>query len=159
MAKNSEALKYGDDIQMVAFGLCGERYAIDILRVQEIVMMTNITRMPKCPEFIEGVVNLRGHVIPIVDMRKRFSLEPKSYDGNTRIIIVDIGGETVGIIVDEVYQVIQLPKNAISQPSAIIAGISAEYLKGIGRLGDSMMIILDLEKILSLEEKSMIAAV
>lgn len=155
--KEAEKNNFGQDLQMVTFGIAGENYAFDILKVKEIIMMTSITRMPKCPDFIEGVVNLRGQVIPIIDLRKRFLLSTKEYDDNTRIIIVDISGETIGLIVDEVYQVMSIPESSISPPSAIIAGISSEYLQGIGRMGDKMLIILDLEKILTHEEKTEVA--
>ncbi len=139
------------ETQVVTFQLANEEYAIDILQVQEIVMMTKITRMPKAPHFIEGIVNLRGQMIPIIDMRKRFSLGEAVHDADTRIIIVDIG-EIVGMVVDGVRDVIRLADSAISPPPPIIKGISAEYLKGIGQFNDRLLIMLELEKVLSAEE-------
>jgi purine-binding chemotaxis protein CheW len=135
----------------VTFRLAGEEYAIDILQVQEIVMLSKITRMPKAPRFLEGVVNLRGRMVPIIDMRKRFELPEASHDEDTRIIIVDIG-EIVGIVVDGVRDVIRLRDSAISPPPDMIKGISAAYLLGIGRFDDRLLIMLDLERVLSAEE-------
>ena len=140
-----------NETQVVTFQLAREEYAIDILQVQEIVMMTRITRMPKAPHFIEGIVNLRGQMIPIIDMRKRFGLPEAEHDSDTRIIIVDIG-EIVGMIVDGVRDVIRLPDSAISPPPPMIQGISADYLKGIGQFDERLLIMLDLEKVLTAEE-------
>ena len=143
------------ETQVVTFQLGKEEYAIDILQVQEIVMMTKITRMPKAPHFIEGIVNLRGQMIPIIDMRKRFSLAEAEHDADTRIIIVDIG-EIVGMVVDGVRDVIRLPDSAISPPPPMIQGISAEYLKGIGQFNERLLIMLDLEKVLTAEEQEIL---
>jgi purine-binding chemotaxis protein CheW len=140
-----------NETQVVTFRLAGEEYAIDILQVQEIVMLSKITRMPKAPHFLEGVINLRGRMVPIIDMRKRFELPEASRGEDTRIIIVDIG-ETVGIVVDGVRDVIRLRDSAISPPPEMIKGISAAYLRGIGRFDDRLLIMLDLESVLSEKE-------
>ncbi|MHC5057575.1 MAG: chemotaxis protein CheW [Planctomycetota bacterium] len=144
------------EVQVVTFTLGREEYAIDILQVQEIVMMTEITRMPRAPKFIEGIVNLRGQMIPIIDMRKRFDLAEAEHDSETRIIIVEIGGELVGMVVDGVREVIRLPDSAISPPPPMIQGISAEYLNGIGQIGERLLIMLDLGKILSADEQEVL---
>ena len=140
------------EVQVVTFKLGKEEYAIDILQVQEIVMVTEITRMPKAPRFIEGIVNLRGQMIPIIDMRKRFDLPQAEHDAETRIIIVDIGREIVGMVVDGVKEVIRLPDSSISPPPPMIQGISSEYLKGIGQIGERLLIMLDLKTVLTAEE-------
>ena len=144
------------EVQVVTFKLGREEYAIDILQVQEIVMMTEITRMPKAPRFIEGIVNLRGQMIPIIDMRKRFDLAEGKHDSDTRIIIVDIGHEIVGMVVDGVREVIRLPDSAISPPPPMIKGISAEYLRGIGQIGERLLIMLDLGRVLSADEQEVL---
>jgi len=144
------------EVQVVTFTLGKEEYAIDILQVQEIVMMREITRMPRAPEFIEGIVNLRGQMIPIIDMRKRFDLSSVEHDAETRIIIVEIAGELVGMVVDGVREVIRLPDSAVSPPPPMIKGISAEYLKGIGQIGERLLIMLDLEKVLSADEQEVL---
>ncbi len=143
------------ETQVVTFQLAKEEYAIDILQVQEIVMIIPITRMPKAPHFIEGIVNLRGQMIPIIDMRKRFSLPEAMHDSDTRIIIVDIG-EIVGMVVDGVRDVIRLPDSAISPPPPMIQGISADYLKGIGQFDERLLIMPDLEKVLTAEEQEVL---
>jgi purine-binding chemotaxis protein CheW len=142
------------ETQVVTFLLGREEYAIEILQVQEIVMMTEITRMPKAPHFIEGIVNLRGQMIPIIDMRKRLELAEAVNNQDTRIIILNVSDETVGMIVDGVREVLRIPDTAISPPPKMIRGISAEYLRGIGRLGERLLIMLDLDKIFSAEETS-----
>jgi purine-binding chemotaxis protein CheW len=144
------------EVQVVTFTLGKEEYAIDILQVQEIVMMREITRMPRAPEFIEGIVNLRGQMIPIIDMRKRFSLDEAQHDSETRIIIVEIAGELVGMVVDGVREVIRLPDSAVSPPPPMIQGISSEYLRGIGQIGERLLIMLDLEKVLSANEQEVL---
>ncbi|MCA9773516.1 MAG: chemotaxis protein CheW [Myxococcales bacterium] len=141
-----------ETIQLITFDLDGEEYAVEILKVKEIVMMTKITRMPDCPDFIQGVVNLRGAVIPIIDMRKRFHLPKLDTTDATRIIIVDLARETIGMIVDRVNKVTKLPKNALNPPPPIFSGISSEYISGIGNLEDRMLILLDLEKAFDAKE-------
>lgn len=140
------------ETQVVTFLLGREEYAIEILQVQEIVMMTEITRMPKAPHFIEGIVNLRGQMIPIIDMRKRLDLAEAINNQDTRIIILNVSDETVGMIVDGVREVLRIPDAAISPPPKMIKGISAEYLRGIGRLGERLLIMLDLDKVFSADE-------
>lgn len=146
------------EVQVVTFKLGREEYAIDILQVQEIVMMREITRMPKSASFIEGIVNLRGQMIPIIDMRRRFALTEAVHDSDTRIIIVNIGDdrEIVGMVVDGVREVIRLPDSAVSPPPPMIQGISAEYLTGIGQIGDRLLIMLDLGKVLSADEQEVL---
>jgi purine-binding chemotaxis protein CheW len=146
------------ETQVVTFQLAKEEYAIDILQVQEIVMIIPITRMPKAPHFIEGIVNLRGQMIPIIDMRKRFALPEAEHDADTRIIIVNIDAdkEIVGMVVDGVRDVIRLPDSAISPPPPMIQGISAEYLRGIGQFNERLLIMLDLDRVLTAEEQEVL---
>ena len=140
-------------LQLVSFNLGDEEYGVDILRVQEINRMVHITRVPKAPEFVEGVINLRGKVIPIVDLRKRFGLVAKPHDKNTRIIVVDIDGRTVGLIVDGVSEVLRFSMDTIEPPPPMVTGVDAEYIWGVGKLEDRLLILLDLSKVLANEEK------
>ena len=143
-------------VQLVSFTLGEEEYGIDILKVQEINRMMEITHVPKCAYFVEGVVNLRGKVIPVLDLRKRFGLEPNNTK-ETRIIVVDIDGRTVGLIVDSVSEVLRLPKETIDPtPPMISTSIDAQAIKGVGKLEDRLIIIIDIEKFLSDEEKTML---
>ncbi len=149
--------KENEIIQLVSFTLGEEEYGIDILRVQEINRMMEITHVPKCAYFVEGVVNLRGKVIPVLDLRKRFGLEPKNTK-ETRIIVVDIDGRMVGLIVDSVSEVLRLPKETIEPtPPMVSTSIDAQCIKGVGKLEDRLIIIIDIEKFLSEEEKNMLS--
>jgi purine-binding chemotaxis protein CheW len=142
-----------EQIQLACFRVGGEHYALDILKIKEITRSQSITRIPKAPEFIEGVINLRGVFIPVVDLRKRFGLPAQEPDRNTRIIIATIAGRIVGIQVDEAKEVIRISQKEIKPPPRIVRGIESEYLKGICRGGEEILMFLDFEKILSTKEK------
>ncbi len=103
--------------------------------------------------FVEGIINLRGNVIPIIDLKKRFNLATSDYTDDTRIIVVEIGGQTVGIIVDEVAEVLRLPVTSIEPPPSLVGGITAEYLTGVGKFDDRLLIMLDMTRILTEGEK------
>ncbi|HLC41343.1 MAG TPA: chemotaxis protein CheW [Methylomirabilota bacterium] len=150
---NEQGFSRAGVLQLVSFNLGDEEYGVDILRVQEINRMVHITRVPKAPEFVEGVINLRGKVIPIVDLRKRFGLTAKPHDKNTRIIVVDIDGRTVGLIVDGVSEVLRFSMDTIEPPPPMVTGVDAEYIWGVGKLEDRLLILLDLSKVLANEEK------
>lgn len=110
--------------------------------------MVEITRVPQTPDYVEGVINLRGKVIPIIDLRKRFDLEVKEYDKNTRIVVVDINGNIMGMVVDSVSEVLRIPKNSIEPPPQIATGINTEYIHGVAKLEDRLLIFLDLSKVI-----------
>lgn len=143
----------GDIIQLVSFMLDDVEYGTDILAVHEILRMPDITRLPNTPSYIRGVINLRGNVIPVVDVRERFGLSKAKITDLTRIIVVEIGEKLVGLLVDNVYQVVRMPDRNIDPPSDLIEGVSEEYIKGIGRLKDRLIIILNLGNILFSEEQ------
>ncbi len=147
--------KAGHDemLQLVSFKLGGEEFGVDIMQVQEIIRMQNITAVPNAPDFVEGVINLRGRVIPIIDLRKRFGLEGKEHDKATRIVVVKVDDITVGLVVDEVSEVLRIPANTVEPPPPIVAGVESDYIKGVGKLDDRLLILLDLSKTLSREEK------
>ncbi|KMT22005.1 chemotaxis protein CheW [Clostridium cylindrosporum] len=141
-----------DEEQLVTFRLADEEYAINIGYVEEINRMTEITEIPRAPIFIKGIVNLRGNVIPALDLRKLFSLEEKEITDATRIIIVDIDNRRTGIIVDAVSEVLRFEKSLIEEPSSILSsGVDAEYIDGVGKLdeGKRMVLILNLFKVLN----------
>lgn len=137
--------------QIVGFLLGDEEFGVDILQVQEIIRMVEITKVPKSPSFVEGVINLRGRVIPIVDLRKRFNLEV-STDGLTRIIIVSIKNRRVGFIVDSVKKVIQVEKRALREAPPISTGVDSTFILGVAQVEERLLMILDLNKLLSLQE-------
>jgi purine-binding chemotaxis protein CheW len=141
-------------LQLVSFNIGSEEFGVDILKVQEINRMAEITKVPQAPHYVEGVINLRGKVIPIVDLRKRFGLEIKEYDKNTRIVVVDIEGNVMGMVVDSVSEVLRLPTNTIEPPPEIVTGINSEYIKGVAKLEDRLLIFLDLSKVIDVSEMS-----
>ena len=134
--------------QLVTFNLGNEEYAVDILKVQEINRMIEITSIPNARSYVEGVINLRGKVIPIINLRKRFGLDSKELNSHSRIIVVDIG-TSIGLIVDSVSEVLRLSSDTVEPPPPMTAGNgSAEYIKGVGKLPDRLLILLDIEKLL-----------
>jgi purine-binding chemotaxis protein CheW len=150
--KDSTAIAASDELQLVSFNIGTEEFGVDILKVQEINRMVEITKVPQAPRYVEGVINLRGKVIPIVDLRKRFNLELKEHDKNTRIVVVDIGGNIMGMIVDSVSEVLRLPANTIEPPPEIVTGVNSEYIKGVAKLDDRLLIFLDLSKVIDVNE-------
>lgn len=148
------------EIQLVSFFLGEEEFGADILMVQEIIRMQPITRVPNAPHFVEGVINLRGKVIPIVDLRKRLNVDGVEDKRKVRVIVVDVEGQIAGFIVDSVSQVLRIPKNTIEPaPSIVVAGIDSEYITGVSKLNDKLLILLDFNKILTKREKEKLTEV
>ncbi|MDN5326573.1 MAG: purine-binding chemotaxis protein CheW [Moorella sp. (in: firmicutes)] len=147
------ATETAPEIQLVVFQLAGETYGVDINHVQEIIRMQSITAIPRTPAFVEGVINLRGRIIPILDMHKRFHLPASETTNNTRIMVVELGQVTVGMIVDSVSEVLRLPTTSIEPPPPMISGIDVAYLKGVGKWNDRLIILLDLERVLRESEQ------
>jgi len=136
-----------NEIQLVIFRLGREEYGISILQVQEIKRMTDITRVPHTPDYIKGVMNLRGSVLPVIDLRKRLNLPVGEITDNTRIIIVRIEDVTVGLIVDAVSEVTAIPQNSIEPAQTFVGGIAADYISGVGKLDNRLLILLNLSAI------------
>src|SRR5437868_8816399 len=143
----------GDERQLVIFRLSAELYGVDISRVHEIIRLQTITRVPRAPSFVEGVINLRGKVIPVVDLRRRFGLPLAEHTRATRTIVVEIGDQVVGIIVDSVSEVLRVSTSTIEPPSPVVAGIDSEYLQGLAKLPERLVILLDLDRVLAREER------
>lgn len=141
------------EIQLVVFKLGEEEYGVPITQVQEINRLVTPTKIPKSPAFVEGVINLRGKIIPIIDLKKRFNLTLSAYTEDTRIVVVEINGNTVGVIVDAVSEVLRINSANIEPAPSIIAGIDAEYLNGVGKVDNRLLILLDLNKILTSKEQ------
>lgn len=149
----------GSLIQLVTFKLGGEEFGVDILKVQEIIRMMPITKVPNAPVFVEGVINLRGKVIPVIDMRKRFGMSKTDYNNETRIEVMDLQGQIVGFVVDAVREVLRIKESTIEPPPAVVAGIGSEYMRGVGKLNDRLLILLDLDKLLSESEMENLSSV
>jgi len=142
-------------IQLVSFMLDEVEYGVDILSVHEILRYPEITRLPNTPKFIKGVINLRGNVLPVVDVRTRFGFPKGTITDLTRIIVVETEGKQVGLLVDNVYQVVRIPVANVDSPSELIIGVSEEFISGIGRLKDRLIVLLNMSHIIFLEEKDM----
>lgn len=150
----NEPQKKQDDelMQLVTFSIGEEEFGVDILKVQEIIRTMEITKVPKAPVFVEGVINLRGKVIPIIDLRRRFGLSSKEHDKHTRIIVIEINNMIVGFVVDSVSEVLRIPAGTVEPPPAVVAGMESEYISGVGKLEDRLLILLDLDRLLSNED-------
>jgi len=154
MARKEEAKPKGKEIQLVIFRLRDEEFGADISSVLEISRLLDITHIPEAPGFIEGVINLRGQVIAVVDLARQFGLgEQKELPKTARIVIVEVGSETVGLIVDEVPEVLRIAEEDIGPtPEIISTEVKRDYIKGVGKLGERLVILLDLNKVLAPHE-------
>lgn len=149
----SELTYSGNDIQLVVFRLGREEYAVSILQVQEIKRITEITRVPHSPDYIKGVMNLRGSVLPVIDLKKRLNLPPKEYTDDTRIIIIKVEDINVGMIVDAVSEVTTIDQNNIEPPQVVVGGIAADYLSGVGKLENRLLILLNTDAIVGMGQE------
>lgn len=145
-------------IQLVSFHLSSEEYALDILRVQEIIRMQDLTRVPNSPPFVEGVINLRGRVIPVVGLRKRFGLDPLPADKHTRIVVVEVHGTVVGLVVDSVSEVLRVAADTIEPPPRL-GKVEREYVSGVGKLENRLLLLLDVDHLLSGHEQDQVGQV
>lgn len=139
------------ELQLVIFRLAKEEYGLPITKVQEINRLVPITKLPQTPVFMEGIINLRGRIIPVVDLRKRFQLEVSDYNDDSRIIIVEVSGQTVGIIVDAVAEVVRLPAASVEPPPPTFI-LDAKYIQGVGKLDSRLLILLEIDQILTSQE-------
>jgi purine-binding chemotaxis protein CheW len=148
VAKNASAASSEGLLQLVSFNIGEEEFGVDILKVQEINRMCAVTRVPNAPEYVDGVINLRGKVIPIIDLRSRLGMPRKEHGKNTRIIVVEVGGKVIGFVVDAVREVLRIPGNVTEPPPSILGSVREEYITAVGKLDDRLLILLDLEKVL-----------
>lgn len=133
----------------LTFCIAEESYGLDIGDVIEIIGVQKITQVPDMPPYIKGVINLRGQVIPVMDIRLRFQLSPQKYDQRTCIIVTEVAGQTMGMVVDRVNEVVDIPEDQVESPAARSTGAASSYVKGLGKIGDNIRILLDTHKILA----------
>lgn len=148
------------DLHLVTFRVGQELFGVPISAVQEIVRVPQITRVPQAPDFVEGVVNLRGRIIPVVDMHKRLGGRPTAAEGGdagSRILVVEADRRLVGVIVDAVDEVSKLAEERVEPAPPMVAGLDNQYLRGVGKLEDALLILIDIEKILNSDEWSALA--
>ena len=154
MDNQKESQKFGEELdEMISFSIDEEDYAVNIQTVKEVIRIKEISRLPKTPSFVKGVINLRGDVIPIIDLRDKFGLEQREYTKMTRVIVAELDGRPVGMAVDSASQVIRISSSDIEPPPPLVGGLSGEYLRGIGKLGEKLIILLNIDRILTAEEK------
>ena len=136
-------------IQVVSFRLANEEYGIEITKVQEIILVGEITRVPQTAAYIKGLINLRSTVIPIVDLRLRFSMAEEAYTDETRIMVMNVGGKTIGIVVDAVSEVLRISKEQVAPPPPTVGGLGRDYLTGLAKLEKRLLILLDVDRLLT----------
>ena len=142
--------------EFLVFTLGAEEYGIDILKVQEIRGYDSVTRIANAPEFIKGVINLRGIIVPIVDMRIKFKVGTPTYDAFTVVIVLNINGHTIGMVVDSVSDVVTLTPDQIKAAPDMGASVSTQFLRGLGTVGERMLILVDIDKLMSSAEMGLI---
>ena len=136
-----------DQMQLVTFELAGECFAVDIHAVREINRLMEITRVPKSPEEIAGVINLRGKIFPVVELRKKFGFPEASSNDQTRIVVLEYGGRETGFIVDRVHEVLRIDSSVVDPTPEVMGTVDADFIKGIAKLEGKLLIVLDLEKL------------
>ncbi|MDD3023488.1 MAG: chemotaxis protein CheW [Syntrophomonadaceae bacterium] len=136
----------------LTFVLKDEEYGIEIRYVTEIIGMQNITEVPDVNSFVKGVINLRGKVIPVIDIRLRFHLEERAYDNRTCVVVINIDEQVVGVIVDRVSEVITIPRGEVEPPPRIMGGQSSQFIQGMGKVGERVKMLLDANKLIFIEE-------
>jgi len=135
--------------QLVVFDLAQEAYGVDIGTVREIIRMQDVTSVPHRPDYVSGVINLRGRITPVVDLRKRFDLAEQEITRDSRIVVVDIDGDDIGMIVDAVTEVLRISTTQIEPPPTMIAAGGSDYIVGIAKLEERLVLLLDLERVLT----------
>ena len=137
--------------QLVVFRLGAEEFGVDILSVREITRVVDITHVPRAPSFVKGVINLRGRIVAVVDLRGQFGLPPaEKPSGKSKIVVAEVGDQTIGVLVDDVPEVVKIPLESIEPaPDLVRTAVKRDYIRGVGKLGARLIILLDLEKALA----------
>lgn len=148
----TETLRRQDEQQLIVFDLSTQAYGVDIGDVREILRLQEITKAPRTPALVEGIVNLRGRVVPVIDLRKRLELPTAGETRDNRVVVVNIGGRDVGVIVDAVTEVLRISTASVEPPSSVVTTAESEYLTGVAKLDDRLIAILDLDRVLSESE-------
>ena len=155
---NDEESEEEGIVQLVGFNIVGEKFGVDILMVQEIIRAAEITSVPNSPEFVEGVINLRGNIIPVIDLRKRLHLyQEDQAQAKSWVLILSISGRVVGFVVDRVTEVLKIPEESIEPaPDIVVTGLESQYIQGVCDINNQLVVILDFDLILFNEEQQML---
>ncbi|HET6763286.1 MAG TPA: chemotaxis protein CheW [Longimicrobiaceae bacterium] len=140
-------------IQLVTFRVGGEEFGLDVFAVHEILRFSPVTPVPKAPQFVEGVLDVRGALVPVVDLRKRFEVAEVATNDDTRIVLVEFQGERLGLVVDAVTEVLRVPETAVLPPPKYVAGLAAEFIRGIVRMEGRLIVLVDMDRILGSAER------
>ena len=143
--------------QLISFTVGAEEYGLELLQVKEVIRMRPITWLPKAPLCVKGIINLRGDIIPIVDLRERFGLQHQRQTAKTRVIVVEVEGQPVGMVVDSASQVVRVPTDQFNPPPTAMGEGSRDFITAVGKTDDRLIIMIDVERILSTEEMSQIS--
>jgi purine-binding chemotaxis protein CheW len=158
MPQGGEKDEIKEKIQFIVFIVSDEEFGVKITNVREVVRLLPIIPIPKVPAFLEGVINLRGEIVPVIDLAKRFYVAPKERTNETRIMIVELAEKTAGLIVDEVSEVLRIPvENIEHTPDLVKSCVHTDFIKGVGKVDDRLIILLDLDEVLTMEEKEELA--
>ncbi len=152
-------MSQGDDIQVVVFRVGGQEFAFNVFHVQRILRYEAPARLPKAPAFLEGVLQVQGAVVPVVDLRKRFELKEAALREETRTVVLDVEGLVVAAVVDAVLEVLRVSADAVSTPPAVVRGLAAEYIQGIISLGPRTIVLLQTARLLTSSERIQLEAV
>jgi len=147
----------GGQLQLVSFELGGEEFAVDILSVQEINRMMPLTRVPQSPGDVEGVINLRGKIIPVVDLRKRFGMPTATQNENSRIVVIELERRVLGFIVDRVHEVLRIDRSIVEPAPQMSSSIDSSFILGVGKLSDRLLILLDLPRLFAADASAIAA--
>ena len=145
--------------QLISFSVGEEEYGLELLRVKEVIRVREITWLPKAPSFVKGIINLRGDVIPIIDLRDKFGLESREDTAQTRVIVVEIEGRLTGLVVDSASQVVRISADQIDPPPSVPGGFSQELITGVGKIDDRLVILLNADSILTVDEKMALSSI
>jgi len=134
--------------QLVTFSLGTEEFGVNIMKVQEIIRIPAITRVPKAPEYVEGVINLRGNIIPVVNLRVRFGMPEGKETDLSRIVVLQFEGKVFGVRVDGVTEVLRLDMDSIEPPPPVALGMDSHFIRGVGKIGERLLILLNLDQLM-----------
>lgn len=152
--------KLDSELQLVVFNTGNEDFGIEIMNVQEIIRMTNITKIPQSPNYVRGIINLRGKIIVVINLNVIIGMESRDHDENTRIIVTSINDTVVGFVVDSVSEVLRLPSSSVEPaPELVSKKVDSNYLKGIGKLDNRLLLLLDMGRVLTKDEMAQIPAI
>jgi purine-binding chemotaxis protein CheW len=151
-SETAEGQAMAKGMQVVVFGMGKELFGVGIEEVHEIVRVPEITAVPDAPPFLEGMINLRGKILPVIDLRRRLRIAGAGRDKHTRVLITEDGGRLVGLLVDAVSEVIRVPAEAIEPPPEMISSIGVEYLSGVAKAGERLISLLDVRRVLGLDD-------